>query len=300
MIRKHQNTPRSRISVLFAAEAPNAILLLRRGKDHHHFIKWDVENNTFIHGQWMRGGIVLCDLTPDGDKILYFATQYHKPLQQVSLPATNPLFSGGSLKEIYAYGLKHQKKKRPNRKIPTYMGGAKSPGNTVPKPSSQTWTALSKSPYFTALAFWPADGTWTGGGVFNGSHGVDLFEDEHSLVPHNKQILPKYFETRSIGAHSGGIPVEMVKRCAIAPSDTMTDKLLELSSQLEKQGLARCDWVFEYGRDKLLFSGEGRLFSLNGWSQCKAGQLLETADLVADFSKLEFEELRAPDNMQSW
>jgi hypothetical protein len=30
----------------------------------------------------------------------------------------------------------------------------------------ETWTALSRAPYFTALALWPIGDTWYGGGLF--------------------------------------------------------------------------------------------------------------------------------------
>jgi hypothetical protein len=33
-------------------------------------------------------------------------------------------------------------------------------------PASETWTAISRPPYFTALALWPKGDAWCGGGVF--------------------------------------------------------------------------------------------------------------------------------------
>src|ERR1051326_5649273 len=33
-------------------------------------------------------------------------------------------------------------------------------------PSTETWTAISRPPYFTALALWPKGDAWNGGGVF--------------------------------------------------------------------------------------------------------------------------------------
>lgn len=37
----------------------------------------------------------------------------------------------------------------------------------------ETWTAISRPPYFTALALWP-NGCWTGGGVFTAHRAVQL------------------------------------------------------------------------------------------------------------------------------
>src|ERR1051326_7325939 len=33
-------------------------------------------------------------------------------------------------------------------------------------PTTETWTAISRPPYFTALALWPKGDAWNGGGVF--------------------------------------------------------------------------------------------------------------------------------------
>jgi hypothetical protein len=78
---KSEHRPyRTRTSVLFAAGAPKAVILRRGPRTHYHLIAWDLARDTFEHGQWMRGNVMLCDLSPRGDKLLYFAEQYVKPL----------------------------------------------------------------------------------------------------------------------------------------------------------------------------------------------------------------------------
>lgn len=67
------------LKVLFAAKAPKAVILRRGPRSHFHMIAWDVETDTFHRGQWMRGLVRLCDLSPDGTKLLYWAAQYHRP-----------------------------------------------------------------------------------------------------------------------------------------------------------------------------------------------------------------------------
>src|SRR5215510_14560896 len=38
----------------------------------------------------------------------------------------------------------------------------------------ETWTAISKPPYLTALALWPVGGSWYGGGYFRDNNTVCL------------------------------------------------------------------------------------------------------------------------------
>ena len=72
-----QQPYRTRLEIVFAASAPKAVILRRGPRRHYHLIAWDLKSNTFTHGQWMKGAVRLCDLSPSGDKLLYWAAQYH-------------------------------------------------------------------------------------------------------------------------------------------------------------------------------------------------------------------------------
>ncbi len=72
-----------------------------------------------------------------------------------------------------------------------------------------TWTAISRPPYFTALAVWPKGDTWGGGGLF-GSNSHFLLA--HSTARSNSDIdefklmdgftLPKRFRVQPLDRHS--------------------------------------------------------------------------------------------------
>lgn len=73
------------------------------------------------------------------------------------------------------------------------------------KPPYGTWTAISRPPYFTALALWPKGDCWGGGGLFDANEkGITLNHPSHqmSLAPDFK--LPANFKVRPHGDHSGG------------------------------------------------------------------------------------------------
>ena len=83
-------------------------------------VRWDLASDTFEAGQWLQGRVYerRCDLSPTGDRLVYFAANYRRPFQ--------------------------------------------------------TWTAISRPPYFTALALWPKGNAWGGGGLFS--------DDEHTIL----------------------------------------------------------------------------------------------------------------------
>ncbi len=83
-------------------------------------MRWDLSSDTFEAGQWFKGRVYerSCDLSPKGDRLIYFAGKYREPLY--------------------------------------------------------TWTAVSRPPFFTAVALWQGLSCWGGGGLF-------AREDEMSL-----------------------------------------------------------------------------------------------------------------------
>ncbi len=69
------------------------------------------------------------------------------------------------------------------------------------KPPLPAWSAVSRPPYFTALALWPNIGTYGGGGLFD--------SDRRLLLNHRNPALaddfsvPKSFDVQPLGAWAG-------------------------------------------------------------------------------------------------
>ena len=63
--------------VLTAREAPVAVILRRGPSDWYHVIRWRTDTDRFEPGAWFHGRIYeeKCDLSPDGELLLYFALQ---------------------------------------------------------------------------------------------------------------------------------------------------------------------------------------------------------------------------------
>ncbi len=100
-------------------------------------IRWNTDKDTFEYGQWFHGRVYerRCDLSPKGDKLIYFAAKFK------------------TTKHIQHY----------------------------------SWTAVSKPPWFTALALWPKGDCWNGGGLFE--DGRRVFLNHH---PGQATLDPKF------------------------------------------------------------------------------------------------------------
>ncbi|SPE28636.1 conserved hypothetical protein [Candidatus Sulfopaludibacter sp. SbA3] len=108
-----------RLSVILARRAPIGVVFRRASGNWVQLLNWRTGRDTFDEGQWFRCKVDAnrSDLSPSGDKLVYFAASYR------------------SRSADRGYG--------------------------------ETWTAVSRPPYFTALALWPLGDTWFGGGLFD-------------------------------------------------------------------------------------------------------------------------------------
>ena len=95
------NKSSPRLFVILARAAPVGVIFRRGPSKQVQLIKWDTSKDHFEYGQWFKGRIYerACDLSPNGDKLIYLAAKWGK------------------------------------------------------KPI-ETWTAISKPPYLTALVLW--------------------------------------------------------------------------------------------------------------------------------------------------
>lgn len=141
--------PSARIYVLLARKSPRAVIFRRGPSKQVLLLTWDTDSHQFRAGQWFKGRIYerRCDLSPSGEKLIYFAAKYRDPYQ--------------------------------------------------------TWTAVSRPPFFTALALWPKGDAWGGGGLFRNERIVLLNHraDETALAKGFR--LPKSISLESFGDQSG-------------------------------------------------------------------------------------------------
>ena len=75
-------TSTARLYALVAREARKAIVFRRGPSKNVLLLDWDLETDRLTPGQWFKGRIYerRCDLSPDGDWLVYFAAKHHGPL----------------------------------------------------------------------------------------------------------------------------------------------------------------------------------------------------------------------------
>ena len=138
-----------RIYALLARSSSKAVIFRRGPSKQVLLLRWDTETDEIEEGQWLKARIYerRCDLSPDGDLLLYFAATYRPP-----------------------YG---------------------------------SWSAISKPPYFTALALWPKGDGWGGGGHFKTRNEIALNHRPTEMDLAEGFQLPKRFSVHLFGDWPG-------------------------------------------------------------------------------------------------
>lgn len=287
--------------VIQARNSPVAVIFRRGPSKQVQLIKWDTGKDTFEEGQWLKGRIYerRCDLSPNGDKLIYLAAKWKGPMD--------------------------------------------------------SWTAISKPPYLSALALWPNQGAWGGGGLFEHENRILLnhrFDMGYDKLAEGFSI-PKNITIKPLGEHSGhgeDYPIydqhlmrdgwELIEegKAIEHPYDpsskiwitydpprtyqkatkgftlSMQEKgyhewngpshIIEYSIKTQDRknlfDFGRLDWADLDNNGDLLFAKEGKLFRLKLNSQSATSNALLESKLLADFSKNTFKEKSAPKEALQW
>jgi hypothetical protein len=288
----------TRAYVILARKAPVGLIFRRGPSNRVLLIRWDLERDTFEFGQWLRGRIYerRCDLSPEGDLLLYFAANWYKPFQ--------------------------------------------------------SWSAVSRPPYLTALALWPKGDGWGGGGQFSARDDIQLNHRSNEMALADGFSLPKWLHVGQFGDRPGwgeddpvlakrlrrdgwsleSQPSELTPDFAAKvtwefdPPITWQKKhpflVYELTLRMsivgmhERNGawylieysivrkdgkvesIGRSEWADWSPTGDLLFSQSGCLFRL----ELRDNTLpqIEAAKQIVDFNNLEFQPMESPDAMRRW
>lgn len=287
-----------RIYAILARNAPFGVVFRRGPSKSVLLIKWDTSNDTFQCGQWLKGRIYerRCDLSPDGDLLLYFAASYRKPYYSWSAISRPPFLTalalwpkgdawggGGHFLSEKQIALNHR------------VGETKLAGDF----SLPSWLALKQ---FGDRPGWGEDDpVWS----------ERLKRDGWTLVS---------YPTKTKDDFGAKVWIEFAPPITWRKKNPKCPKRLSLEMSItgfkERDGpwyltehsvvrnhgkadkVGRSDWADWSNSGDLLFAMDGCLYR----APCKGGILtpLEDALKIADFSRLRFEACEASSEARHW
>ena len=168
MVKQRPEPVPARLHVILAREASKAVIFRRGPSDQVCTLGWDLVTDTFAMGQWLKGRIYeyRSDLSPDGELMIYFATDYRHPdtIQRYAEKLREEKFGprdGNRFSDDY-----YEKFNRQMEEINQTESAKLDRFAASQEASSPTWTAISRAPYLKALDLWFNGTAWNGGGLF--------------------------------------------------------------------------------------------------------------------------------------
>lgn len=142
-------TPACRLYAILARDGRSAVVFRRGPSRRVMLFRWWLDSDTIEPGQWLKGRSYerRCDLSPNGELLIYFAARWSGPIE--------------------------------------------------------TWTAVSRPPYFTALALWPKGDAWGGGGLFLGPREIGLNHRDGNIELADGFTLPRGVKVKRYADYAG-------------------------------------------------------------------------------------------------
>ena len=287
-----------RLYAILARKAPFGVVFRRGPTNHVLLIKWYTANDSFEYGQWLKGRIYerRCDLSPQGDLLLYFAANYRPPYRSWTAISRPPYLSalalwpkgdgwggGGSFESMTRIALNHR-----------YQELALTKGFKLPK-----WLKIG---LFGKRPGWGEDDpVWSErltrdgwalaneGKVSKEDYGAKIWVD---LDP------PRIFRKPHRSLHDRYILELHILGLKEKDGPWYVQKYSIVHNGITVETLEGSEWADWSHSGDLLFASGGCLFRL----PLAKGVLapLEGATKIVDFTGLKFEPVEAPREARSW
>jgi hypothetical protein len=284
--------------IILARNAPVGVIFRRGPTKQVQLIKWNLKDDSFELGQWLKGRIYerRCDLSPNGEKLIYFAANYRRNGPRTWTAVSNPPYltalamwpkgdawgGGGLFDSEYTISLNHRSNEREladgfqlgkDMKIRPF--GAR-PGWGEDDPIYHS--RLLRDGWILKQ-----EGKWTEyqkSGTRWRFIEPQIYEKRLSI---KKGVFFLQMQLKGIGEYEGdwyALDYEII--------DDKGNSLLKISH------ISWADWC----DGDLLFAKEGKLYRL-----CRiknAGWNMDNARELADFSAQQFTPMKAPQKALKW
>lgn len=286
-------------------------MVFRRGPSRHvAILKWWLETDTVELGQWFRGRIYerRCDLSPDGELMVYFAATYRGPLASWTAVSRPPFLTalalwqngsgwggGGLFTSSRELGLNHRADKMalaPHMTCPAKMQFAQyaeyaGHGEDNPichdRMTRDGWTCVAAgraSPYrMNGPEHW----------TFDEPEAYERPQPRHPPRHKARPVVHSMIlrrELRGIGVRNGAWYREAF---SLRDADGVTRPIPD------------CDWADWDSTGDLLFAARGHLYRLDAHSATRSAvEAAAAARVIADLRSLIFEPIDSPEAAQKW
>jgi hypothetical protein len=287
-----------RLYVILARRAPVGVVFRRGPTKQVLLIAWNTNDDTLESGQWLKGRIYerRCDLSPEGDLLLYFAASYRKPLYSWSAISRPPYLTalalwpkgdgwggGGHFLSHTRIALNHRSSEMalgqgfslPRRLAVQQFGDHPGWGEDDPIWSERLrrdgWILIDEGKL--AKREWKAK-VWI---EFNPAR---RFRKPHPALPHRYAL-----EMAILGLKEKDGPWYLTEHFIVRYKDAT-------------ESIGRSDWADWSHSGDLLFAQDGCLFRVRRRGDVLAS--LDTKVKIADLSSLAFEAREAPEEARNW
>jgi hypothetical protein len=265
-------------------------VIFRRGPSKQvMLIKWNTRRDTFEHGQWFKGRVYerRCDISPNGEFLLYFAAKQKPPLYSWTAISKPPYFTALTLwpkgdcwngggwfvsdKQIRLNHSPSEAKLQPGfqLRLIKIAGYAEFRGE-----DATVWpVVLSRNGWSKATE---------GKSVYRGgARGWDLSPPQQWQKPHPRKD-GFTLEMAIVGLGGAGVPWYQIEYRVLISTGGSID-------------LGLVDWADWDHRGDLVFAKKGSLFR-----QEFRKSIPSDARQIADFNSLKFEEVVPPSKARQW
>jgi len=261
-------------------------------------IKWNLETDHFEMGQWFKVRIYekRCDLSPDGDLLIYFAASQKKPFVSWTAVSRPPYLTalalwkkgdcwggGGQFQTGAQIRLNHRENQMdlaPDFSVPKWLSVAQFGDHSGWGEDDPIWSNRLERDGWIRTGYPEREERDSGAKMWLKFDPPITWEKVHPLWPR------KYTLRMSIlGLHERN-----------GPWDIIEHHLFGLDGRTEMIG--RSDWADWSPNGDLLFAQSGCLYRLRH-EKGKFGPV-ETSEEIADFSKLKFENRAPTEEAQHW
>lgn len=289
-----------RLYVILARDAHRAVVFRRGPSKQVLLILWHTDTDTFYEGQWLKGRIYerRCDLSPSGERLIYFAANYKEPYYSWTVVSKPPFLKalafwkkgdgwggGGLFKSESDILLNHREGEM------TLGEGFSLPEDIKVSPFGERPGWGEDSPIMDQRLIRDGWNLVQNGESITHELGAPIWVefDPPEIWSKANPIMNSNYELRQIttGLHERN-GSWYVNEYQIINKDSNT----EIS-------IGKTDWADWCNKGDLLFAKDGKIFRL-GFDKNGKLNRVEDAKLLVDLSERTFEPKAAPDEADFW